>query len=78
MDKASSMYQYAKLNRDANRFCPIESKNCMHSYSYEQRKLSASRRAQFVPTGMPTTCTCWKKIFPAKTTKILFTETTAS
>ena len=41
------------------------------SASYEYRKMSARRGAQFVPIGMPTVC--WKT-FPAKTTKILSTR----
>ena len=44
-------------------FFPIESKNCMNSASYEYRNMSARRRAQFVPIGMPTIC--WKT-FPPK------------
>ena len=43
----------------------------MKSASYEYRKMSARRGAQFVPIGMPTVC--WKT-FPAKTTKILSTR----
>ena len=38
----------------------------MKSASYEYRKMSARRGAQFVPIGMPTVC--WKT-FPAKTTR---------
>ena len=53
MDKTSSMYLYVKLNWDANRFLPIESKDCMNSASYEYRNMSARRGAQFVPMGMP-------------------------
>ena len=45
--------------------------NTMKSASYEYRKMSARRRAQFVPIGMPTVC--WKT-FPVKTTKILSTS----
>ena len=52
-------------------FFPVERKDCMNSASYEYRKMSARRRAQFVPIGMPTVC--WKT-FPAKTTKILSTR----
>ena len=37
MDNASSMYPYMKLNCDANRFLPTESKDCMNSSSYEYR-----------------------------------------
>ena len=33
--KTSSMYLYMKLNWDANRFLPVESKDCMNSASYE-------------------------------------------
>ena len=33
MDKTSSMYLYVKLNWDANRFLPAESKDCMNSAS---------------------------------------------
>ena len=40
----------------------------MNSASYEYRKMSAKRRAQFVPIGIPTVC--WKT-FPAKPMKIL-------
>ena len=43
----------------------------MKSASYEYRKMSARRGAQFVPIGMPNVC--WKT-FPAKTTKILSTR----
>ena len=60
-----------RLNRDAKCFFPVESKDCMKSASYEYRKMSARRGAQFVPIGMPTVC--WKT-FPAKTTKILSTR----
>ena len=42
MDKTSSMYLYVKLNWDANRFLPAESKDCMNSASYEYRNMSAS------------------------------------
>ena len=42
-----------KLNWDANRFLPVESKDCMNSASYEYRNMSARRGAQFVPMGMP-------------------------
>ena len=52
-------------------FFSVESKDCMDSASYEYRKMSARRGAQFVPIGMPTVC--WKT-FPAKTTKILSTR----
>ena len=34
MDNTSSMYLYVKLNWDANRFLPTESKDCMNSASY--------------------------------------------
>ena len=71
MDKTSSMYLYVKLNWDANRFLPAESKDCMNSASYEYRNMSARRGAQFVPMGMP--IICWKT-FPAKTTKMLSTR----
>ena len=37
MDNTSSMYLYVKLNWDANRFLPAESKDCMNSASYEYR-----------------------------------------
>ena len=43
----------------------------MKSASYEYRKMSVRRGAQFVPIGMPTVS--WKT-FPAKTTKILSTR----
>ena len=39
--------------------------------SYEYRKMSARRGAQFVPIGMPTICL---KTFPPKTTKMLSTR----
>ena len=68
MDYTSSMYLYVKLNWDANRFLPVESKDCMNSSSYEYRNMSARRGAQFVPMGMP--IICWKT-FPVKTTKML-------
>ena len=51
MDKTSSMYLYVKLNWDANRFLPAESKDCMNSASYEYRNMSARRGAQFVPSS---------------------------
>ena len=51
MDNTSSMYLYVKLNWDANRFLPVESKDCMNSASYEYRNMSARRGAQFVPMG---------------------------
>ena len=51
MDKTSSMYLYVKLNWDASRFLPAESKDCMNSASYEYRNMSARRGAQFVPRG---------------------------
>ena len=35
MDNTSSMYQYVKLNWDANRFLPVESKDSTNSASYE-------------------------------------------
>ena len=57
-----------RLTRDAKCFFPVESKDCMKSPSYEYRKMSARRGAQFVPTTV-----CWKT-FPAKTTKILSTR----
>ena len=71
MDKTYSLYLYVKLNWDANRFLPAESKDCMNSASYEYRNMSARRRAQIVPMGMP--IICWK-IIPAKTTKMLSTR----
>ena len=46
------MYLYVKLNRDANRFLPAESKDCMNSDSYEYRNRSARRGAQLVPMGI--------------------------
>ena len=52
------MYLYVKLNWDANRFLPVESKDCMNSASYEYRNMSARRGEQFVPMGMP--IICWK------------------
>ena len=48
MDKTSSIYLYVKLNWDANRFLPAESKDCMNSASYEYRNMSARWGAQFV------------------------------
>ena len=59
----SSMYLYVKLNWAANRFLPVESKDCMNSASYEYTHMSARRGAQFVPTGMP--ISCWKP-FPRR------------
>ena len=44
------MYQYVKLNWDANRFLLAESKDCMNSASYEYRNITAMRGAQCVPT----------------------------
>ena len=41
MDKTSSMYLYVKLNWDANRFLPAESKDCMNSASYKQKQYDA-------------------------------------
>ena len=69
----SILYLYVKLNLDANRFLPVESKDCMNSASYEYRNMSARRGAQFVPMGMP--IICWKT-FPAK--KCCQLETRAS
>ena len=43
----------------------------MNYASYEYRKMSARRGAQFMPIGMPTIC--WKT-FPPKTTKMLSTR----
>ena len=43
----------------------------MNSASYEYRNMSARRRAQFVPIGMPSIC--WKT-FPPKTTKMVSTR----
>ena len=71
MDNSSSMYRYVKLNWDANRLLPVESKDCMNSASYESRNMSARRGVQFVPIGMPTICLT---TFPAKTTKMLSTR----
>ena len=71
MDNTSSMYLYVKLNRDANRFLPVESKDWMNPDSYEYRNMSARRAAQFVPMGMPI---IYWKTFPAKTTKMLSTR----
>ena len=68
MDNTSSMYLYVKLNWDANRFLPVESKDCMNSASYEYRKMSARRGAQFVPMGMP--IICWKT-FPVNIQAII-------
>ena len=34
---------YVKLNRDANCFPPVESKECINSASYEKRNMSARR-----------------------------------
>ena len=48
MDKTSSMYLYVKLNWDANRFLPAESKDCMNSASYEYRNMSARRGTQYL------------------------------
>ena len=41
MDNTSSMYLYVKLNWDANRFLPVDSKDCKNSASYEYRNMSA-------------------------------------
>ena len=49
---------------------PVYSKDCMKSASYEYRKMSADRGAQFVPVML---IVCWKT-FPTKTTKILSTS----
>ena len=35
IDKTLSMYQYVKLNRDANCFLLVESKDCINPASYE-------------------------------------------
>ena len=51
MDKTSSMYLYVKLNWDANRFLPAESKDCMNSASYEYRNMSARRRGTVCAHG---------------------------
>ena len=71
MDNTSSMYLYVKLNFDANRFLPVESKDCMHSASYEYRNKSARKGAQFLPMDIP--IICWKT-FPANTKKMLSTR----
>ena len=47
MNNMSSIYLYVKLNWDANRFLPAESKDCMNSTSYEYRNMSARRGAPF-------------------------------
>ena len=39
------MYLYVKLNWDAIRFPPAESKKCMNSASIEYRNMNASREA---------------------------------
>ena len=39
----TSMYLYVKLNWDANRLLPAESKDCLNSASYENRNMSARR-----------------------------------
>ena len=56
MDKTSSMYLYVKLNWDANRFLPAESKDCMNSTSYEYRNMSAkltlTRKGILTPTSL--------------------------
>ena len=39
------MYLFVKLNWDANRFLPAESKDCMNPASYEYRNMSARRGA---------------------------------
>ena len=68
MDNTSSMYLYINLNWDANRFLPVESKDCMNSALCEYRNISARRGTQFVPMGM--SIFCWKT-FHVKTTKML-------
>ena len=52
MENTSSMYLYVNLNRDANYFFPVDSRDCMNSDPYEYKKTSARRWAQFIPIGM--------------------------
>ena len=60
-----------RLNQDANCFFPIQSKDCMNSASYEDRKISVKRGHNSYPlecrlsTGI---------LFSVKTTKILSTR----
>ena len=44
IDIIPSMYQLVRLNRNANCFFPVESKDCMNSASYEYRKISGRYR----------------------------------
>ena len=53
IDNTSSIYLYAKLNWDATRFLPAESKDCMNCASYDYSNMSARSGAQCVPIGMP-------------------------
>ena len=50
------MYLYVKLNRDANCFLLVESKDCINPASYEQRNMSARRGPHLVPIEIPTIC----------------------
>ena len=75
MDNTSSMYLYVKLNRDASRFLPAESKDGMNSASYEYRNMSTRREHRLCP---------WKcrlsgeKPFPRTPRKCCQLETRAS
>ena len=42
------MYLYVKMNWDANRFLPIESKDCMNSISYEYILVKTSNRTIYI------------------------------
>ena len=48
MDKTSSMYLYVKLNRDADCFIPVESKEGINSASYELRVVHVYDRVSVV------------------------------
>ena len=52
MHKTSSMYLYVKFNWDANCFFPSRAKSVCNSALIEERKMSARRKAQFVPIAM--------------------------
>ena len=52
-------------------FFSIDRNDCMNSASCAYRNMSARRRAQLVPIGMPTICL---KTFPPKTTKMFLTR----
>ena len=72
MDKTSSMYLYVKLNWDANRFLPAESKDCMNSASYEW---NITKRDINLKKWTPNPFSlCWQKISHAKILRTLLPQ----